>query len=141
MMSKVFSYGLLLSIFTLLVTEVLTSTDLARRDASLLNRHLKVAALPWSPFVMFYCNEKEVENAYDCADKGNITYGGVLWDFLNMVKLRRNVTFSVLNPPTPKWGYCYGINNCTGMIGMVNRREVDFALGTFLCHLAMTENL
>ena len=104
----------------------------------LLNRHLKVAAWPWSPYIKFFCNEKEIEGAYDCPDKGNMTYGGILWEFLNMVKLARNVTVSILSPPTPTWGYCHGVNNCTGMIGMVNRREVDFALGIFTNHLTMT---
>ena len=143
-MKKVYSGGLLLSTFTMfvihlflsIVTEVLTSANLG---TSLLDRHLKVAAVPWRPFIMFYCNEKEMGDAHDCTNNGNITYGGALWDFLNMVKLKRNVTFSVLSPPTPTWGYCHGINNCTGMIGMVNRKEVDFALGIFLNHLTMTE--
>ena len=96
-------------LFLCIVTEVLTSANLntdAKRNTSLLNRHLKVAAVPWSPFIMFYCNEKEIGDAGDCTDKGKITYGGALWDFLNMVKLKRNVTFSVLSPPTPTWGYC-----------------------------------
>ena len=136
------SCGLSLCTFTMLViylclstiAKVLTSANL---DTSLLNRHLTVAALPWSPFIMFYCNGKEVEDAEDCADKENITYGGGLWDFINMVKIKRNVTFSVLSPPTPIWGHCHGNNNCTGMIGMVNRREVDFALGTFLIFTGM----
>ena len=119
------------------LTEVLTSANLDkhnRRDTHLLNRHLKVAAVPWRPFIMFYCNEKEMGDAHDCTNNGNITYGGALWDFLNMVKLKRNVTFSVLSPPTPTWGYCHGKNNCSGMIGMVNRKEVDFALGAFFSH-------
>ena len=77
----------------------------ARRQDVLQDKHLKVAAVPWSPFIMFYCNEKEIENFDDCPDKDNITYGGVLWELLNMVKLARNVTFSILTPPTPTWGY------------------------------------
>ena len=28
------------------------------------------------------------------------------------------------------WGKCYNETSCTGMIGMVNRKEVDFAIGT-----------
>ena len=120
-------------LLTSIITEVSTTTNLdthAKRNRSLLNRHLKVAAVPWSPFIMFYCNEKEMKDVKDCSEKGNITYGGALWDFLNMVKHERNVTFLVLSPPTPTWGYCHGKNNCSGMIGMVNRKEVDFALGT-----------
>ena len=55
------------------------------------------------------------------------------------VKLKRNVTFSISSPRDKSWGFCYGVNNCTGMIGMVNRREVDFALGTFRNHLVKME--
>ena len=102
---------------------------------SFLNKHLKVAADPWNPFIIFYCNEKEMHYTDECSAKGNLTYGGALWDLLNLIKLARNVTFSIVRPPTHTWGYCYGVNNCTGMIGMVNRREVDFALGIFPCHL------
>ena len=130
-------------LFLCIVTEILASANFntyAKSNPSLLDRHLKVAAVPWSPFIMFYCNEKEMGDAEDCTDKGNITYGGALWDILTMVKLKRNVTFSVLSPPTPTWGYCHG-KNCTGMIGMVNRKEVDFALGIFLTHLTNTETL
>ena len=96
---------------------------------NLFNEHIKVAAVPFSPFIMFYCNGKEIDNTYECLDKDDLTFGGALWDFLKVVKKLRNVTFSIVSPPTPTWGICYQVNNCTGMIGMVNRREVDFAIG------------
>ena len=99
---------------------------------SLLNKHLKVAASPWKPFIIFYCNGKEINDKDDdCPDKGNQTYGGALWELLKLVKHARNVTYSILRPPRsePGWGTCNANDNCTGMIGMVNRNEVDFALG------------
>ena len=65
----------------------------------------------------------------ECSDKGNMSYGGALWELLTMVERVRNVTFSIIRHPNPTWGLCYDKNNCTGMIGMVNRGEVDFALG------------
>ena len=102
---------------------------------SLRNKHLKVAAEIWNPFMIFYCNEIEMDYTDECSDKGNMTYGGALWDLLKLIKQARNVTFSIVRPPTYSWGYCYGANNCTGMIGMVNRGEVDFAIGIILCHL------
>ena len=109
----------------------------AKIQETLQDKHLKVAAVHYHPNFIFYCNEKEMKNADDCPDKDNITYGGALWEFLKMVKLARNVTFSILVEPTQTWGYCHSMNNCTGMIGMVNRKEVDFALGTvcLLFHL------
>ena len=113
----------------------------AKGQSSLVDRHLKVAAWPWSPYIMFFCNQKEIEDAHECPEKENLTYGGILWEFLHMVNLARNVTFSILSPPTPTWGYCHGVNNCTGMIGMVNRKEVDFALGTYTYHSTISENI
>ena len=118
------------------LTMVSTITNLgmqvdAKGHGALQNKHLKVAAFPWTPFFILYCNENMILWADDCPHKDNITYDGVLWEFLNMVKLARNVTFSIMNPRTSTWGHCRAKNNCTGMIGMVNRREVDFALGKF----------
>ena len=107
----------------------------ATGQKSLLDKHLKVAAEPWSPYIIFYCNQKELMMSEECPDKGNMTYGGALWELLRLVKLARNVTFTILRHPNPTWGVCHGKNNCTGMIGMVNRREVDFALGIFMYHV------
>ena len=66
---------------------------------SLLNKHIKVAAEPWSPFIIFYCDEKEIKETDECPNKGNLTYGGALWELLKLVKQARNVTFSILRPP------------------------------------------
>ena len=43
----------------------------------------------------------------------------------------RNFTFFIVRPPNEDWGTCNGRNNCSGMIGMVNRREADFAITGF----------
>ena len=108
------------------------------------NKHLKVAAEPWSPFWIFYCDGKEMDrayrslyNTYECPDKGNRSYGGLLWELLDLVRLQRNVTFSFLRPRFGAWGLCHGVKNCTGMIGMVNRREVDFSIGMFINNLTV----
>ena len=93
---------------------------------NLFNEHIKVAAVPFSPFIMFYCNGKEIDNTYECLDKDDLTFGGALWDFLKVVKILRNVTFSIVSPPTPTWGICYQVNNCTGMIVIP---------GAFVCFL------
>ena len=121
-------------IYSLSMVSTLTNVGMqveAKRQEALQDKHLKVAAVNFSPNFIFYCNEKEMDITDGCHEKDNVTYGGALWELLNMVKVARNVTFSILTPPTPTWGYCYSMNNCTGMIGMVNRKEVDFALGMF----------
>ena len=117
----------LLCILTLMST--LGSEITAMGHKSLLNNHLKVAAEVWSPYMIFYCNGKIIEESEKCSDQGKLTYGGALWDLLQFIKLARNVTFSILRPNTPTWGFCHSASNCSGMIGMVQRREVDFALG------------
>ena len=110
-----------------------TQIHAATGHDSLLNKHLKVAAEPWKPFFVFYCPDgKEKTLNENCADEGDETYGGALWDFLKFIQRARNVTFSILRAPDKAWGVCYEKNNCTGMIGMVNRGEVDFAIGTYM---------
>ena len=88
------------------------------RQMTLSNKHLRMAAVPFPPFLV----KGEDEN-------GHGTYSGLLWDFIEYIQDARNCTFTVVIPPDLSWGNCYGNNNCTGMIGLVNRREVDFALG------------
>ena len=94
-----------------------------------LTGHLKVAASPWKPFIIFYCNGQELGAREKCPEQGNVTYAGAMWELLRLIELSRNVTFSILRPWPANLGTCFGVNNCTGMIGMVNRREVDFAIG------------
>ena len=52
-----------------------------------------------------------------------------MWDFLMFMKEARNFTFTLVHETDYIWGECYGADNCTGMVGMVNRKEVDFAIG------------
>ena len=85
----------------------------ATRQTALSNKHFKMAAMPWPPFLVI--------------DKG--TYSGSLWDFVEYLKEARNLTLTVLQPRDGQWGNCFGGNNCSGMLGMVARKEVDFALG------------
>ena len=57
--------------------------------------------------------------------------GGVLVDFFKFMKAARNFTYTIVREPDGIWGNCDGKHNCTGMVGMVLRGEVDFALGNF----------
>ena len=56
-----------------------------------------------------------------------------MWELLMIMKQAKNISFTLVAPSDGLWGgTCYSSNNCSGMIGMVNRKEVDMALGTKL---------
>ena len=90
----------------------------SKRQMTLHNKHLKMGAVMFPPFLV---KSKD--------DNGQESYRGLLWDLVEYVQKARNCTFTVVIPPDGLWGNCYGNNNCTGMIGLVNRSEVDFAIG------------
>ena len=53
-----------------------------------------------------------------------------------IMRQAKNISFTVVGPSDGLWGgICYSSNNCSGMIGMVNRKEVDMALGTKLTNV------
>ena len=105
------------------VSQPTTTMDLS-------NKHLKVAVSYWKPFLMWDCpGSTNYEWYRDCP--GNRMYAGVMWDFLLFVQQARNVTFTLVHEPEYIWGYCSEVNNCSGMVGMVNKNEVDFGLGKF----------
>ena len=87
------------------------------------NKHLIIEGEYWSPFLTYDYDE------HDTAIEG--TYKGILYDLLVFMQKARNFTFTMVHEADYVWGRCYATNNCTGMIGMVNRREVDFAIGNF----------
>ena len=96
---------------------------LAKTDKEgLRNKHLIVAGDWWEPFLWYdwgaYSNATTVDKAE-----------GIMWDLLMFMQKARNFTFTLVKPSAYEWGECYAIDNCTGLLGMVNRREVDFALG------------
>ena len=96
----------------------------ASREATLSNKNLVVAAEPWPPFL------------YMKVDKnGREVYTGMIWDLMEFVKEARNCTYQIVRSTDGLWGNCHGNDNCTGMIGQVNRKEVDFAIGLIYPHI------
>ena len=91
---------------------------MASQQLTLSNRNLVVAVEPWPPALILHSHEN-----------GTISYSGMMWEVMEYVKQARNCTFKIIRSPDGLWGHCYGINNCTGMLGMVNRKEADFAFG------------
>ena len=87
------------------------------------NKHLIIEGEYWSPFLIYDYDENDTAI--------EVTYEGTLYELLLFMQRARNFTFTIVHEANYVWGWCYATNNCTGMIGMVNRREVDFALGNF----------
>ena len=85
---------------------------------SMHNKHFRVGAVPRPPVF-------EISKGKD----GEDIIGGLLGQFLQYLKEARNCTLEVVIPDDGLWGNCYGKNNCSGMIGLVDRKEVDFAMG------------
>ena len=124
-----------------------STLNVATCYGSLLNKHLKVVAMPAPRFFMIYCNgssmtkliskDKDDSNLHKC----NMTYGGAMWNFLELVKSATNVTLSIqfFDPlESGGTGTCYDKDNCTGMIGMVNQRVVDFSIGIQIRYISMS---
>ena len=91
------------------------------------NKHLVIEGEFWSPYLMWTCPGFGLDWEDDCPDER--TYDGVMWHLILFMQRARNFTFTLVHDADYEWGLCYAKDNCTGMIGMVNRREVDFALG------------
>ena len=86
---------------------------------SITKSHLIVAADDWRPF--FEVN----------IDSQNITYNGVMFQLLEFVQKSLNFTYEIRQPSDGQWGFVNNNGTVTGMVGMVSRNEVDFALGPF----------
>ena len=108
-----------LSFLILSLRKFVISTAVNGGGDGLRNKHLIIEGETWHPYL-----------DYDYYEDG--TYGGyrgVMYDLLLYMQKERNFTFSMVSDADWEWGECYATNNCTGMIGMVNRKEVDLAIG------------
>ena len=93
---------------------------LTSEQERLTNKHLVIAAAPWPPHIVI---TKE--------DDGKIQVEGIGWDYVKFWLDARNFTYTVVISYDGTAGFCSEPNNCTGTLGMVNRKEVDFALGNY----------
>ena len=104
----------------------------AEQDQGISNKNVRVVAVPvWDPFISRTCsNTTNWEWGYECPNGTDTIYYGIMWDVLMMLKKHKNVTITMMDIEDGYWGgTCYDRNNCTGMIGTVNRKEADLALG------------
>ncbi len=52
-----------------------------------------------------------------------------MWELLKYLEAHINFTYTMVRPPDGKWGMGDEHGDWNGMLGMVHRNEVDFALG------------
>ena len=83
------------------------------------SKHLIVEGEYWYPFLYFDKDE----------DGKTINHKGIMWDLLLFMQKYKNFTFTFVSEADNVWGQCHSMNDSSGMIGMVTRKEVDFALG------------
>ena len=104
------------------------------------NKHLVIEGQYWFPYLFWKCPDQRYDWWEDCPH--NRTYDGVMWHLLLFMQRARNFTFTLVQQAEDyEWGTCFAINNCTGMIGVVNRGEVDLALGcNFSCKLFLVKS-
>ena len=94
--------------------------DATRASKEMSNKHFRVAAYEWWPYLSL--DSESPDGTVEVS-------GGVLLNLINFMQGARNFTYTIVPEPNGIWGNCVGKDNCTGMIGMVLRDEVDFALG------------
>ena len=79
----------------------------------------RMAAETWVPYMTIF--EKS----------GVVSYSGIMPKILDYLQTSLNFTTSLARPEDGSWGAIDDKGNWGGMVGMVKRNEVDFALGEF----------
>ena len=92
-----------------------------KKQESMTNKHLRIGIKPSPPFL-----------TVDVDPNGTETPGSMLWEPVEYWQRARSFTFTLVRPPDDRWGHCVGKNNCTGLLGLVIRKEVDFAIGMYI---------
>ena len=105
--------------FCIILTLVKCTYSIPEAYQELRNKHLIVEGELWYPFLYFDRDE----------DGNTSNHKGILWDLLLFMQKAKNFTFTFVSEADYEWGQCHSMNDSTGMIGMVTRKEVDFALG------------
>lgn len=105
------------SLLTLLILLQLVPNVLGTSTA-LNGKHLIVAAEHWPPYFMI------------SGDLKHPVLSGVMSQVLSYLQTSLNFTSTVVRPPDRMWGtFDEESGRWGGMVGMVKRNEVDFALG------------
>ena len=89
-------------------------------SSTLDGKHLIIAAEHWPPYLMI------------SGDLEQPVISGVMSKVLNYLETSMNFTSTIVRPPDGTWGILdKESGKWGGMVGMVKRNEVDFALGKF----------
>ena len=92
-----------------------------RTSTGLDGKHLIIAAEHWPPYFII------------SGDLEHPVFSGVMSLVLRYLQTSLNFTSTIVRPPDATWGaFDEESGRWGGMVGMVNRSEVDFALGKFL---------
>ncbi|XP_076073239.1 glutamate receptor 4-like isoform X1 [Mytilus galloprovincialis] len=83
------------------------------------NKTLTIATKPIKPFVIFTDNN------------GTIEYSGFCIDILNELARHFKFNYKIVGPPDGMYGGLNSDGTWNGMVGMVMRGDVDFAIGPF----------
>ncbi|KAG0726508.1 Glutamate receptor ionotropic, delta-1 [Chionoecetes opilio] len=81
---------------------------------------IRIAAETWQPFFLI-----------GRASAGVAEYSGIMWDLLLMLTSKLNVSVEIMRPPDGRWGVELPNGSWNGMLGMIQRQEVDMAVGPF----------
>ena len=91
----------------------------------------------WDAEEVYYA-ETQLDNSSSggkggCPNGEERMYSGILWELLMFMKQARNLTYTIVGIDDAWWGgTCHDSDNCTGMVGRVNRQEADIALGLYI---------
>ncbi|XP_071530509.1 glutamate receptor ionotropic, delta-2-like [Panulirus ornatus] len=82
---------------------------------------IKVAAEEWVPWTKLTTDEE-----------GNVFFSGFMRNILDILSEMIEFDYELLRPPDKLWGIKSDNGSWSGMIGMLHREEVEFAIGPFL---------
>ncbi|XP_068214364.1 glutamate receptor-like [Palaemon carinicauda] len=71
------------------------------------------------------------ETTNKSTDGKEFLFSGPLLQLLGILAKNINFTYSLVQPPDGSWGFLFPNGTWNGMVGMILRKEVDFALGPF----------